>query len=203
MNTTADKPAETDDTTSEATETPTKPETAAARQISVRVSTVASVVGVAGLVAATVTFGVLYFSERSELSERDTQAATSKQAEQAAMDYAVGASTIDYRDHKAWLTKLKANTTPQLAAKFDATATQLEQIILPLQWTSKATPIQAAVVSESGGIYKVNAFLDVDSTSAQTPQGGRTTVTYTVSLDKNDGWKITEVGGGLDALPAK
>jgi Mce-associated membrane protein len=38
----------------------------------------------------------------------------------------------------------------------------------------------------------------------QTPQGGITTVAYTVTVDKNAGWKITQVGGGLDsALPAK
>ncbi|WP_275106976.1 hypothetical protein [Nocardia arthritidis] len=36
--------------------------------------------------------------------------------------------------------KLKANTADSLAAKFDATGPQLEQILLPLQWTSKATP---------------------------------------------------------------
>lgn len=201
MNTTDEKPAETEKKAGEATEKPTG--AAEPRQISVRLSTVATVAYVAGLAVTTVTFGALYLSERGELSDRDARAAADKQAEQAAMDYAVGASTIDYRDPKAWLAKLKANTTPQLSAKFDATATQLEQIILPLQWTSKATPVQAAVKSESGGVYKVNAFLDVDSTSAQSPQGGRTTVTYTVTLDKNDGWKITEVGGGLDALPAK
>ncbi|MFC8386363.1 hypothetical protein [Nocardia sp. NPDC057272] len=201
MNTTDEKPAGTEKKAGETTEKPTG--TAEGRQISVRLSTVATVACVAGLAVTTVTFGALYLSERGELSDRDARAAADKQAEQAAMDYAVGASTIDYRDPKAWLAKLKANTTPQLSAKFDATATQLEQIILPLQWTSKATPVQAAVKSESGGVYKVNAFLDVDSTSAQSPQGGRTTVTYTVTLDKNDGWKITEVGGGLDALPAK
>lgn len=117
------------------------------------------------------------------------------------MEYAIGASTIDYRDPKAWQDKLKANVSPELAAQFDATAPQLEQIILPLQWTSTATPIQAAVTSESDGIYRVNAFIDVDATSVQNREGGRTTVTYTVTLEKNADWRITEVGGGLDTLP--
>jgi Mce-associated membrane protein len=36
------------------------------------------------------------------------------------------------------------------------------------------------------------------------PRGGITTVAYTLTIDKNAGWKITQVGGGLDdALPAK
>ncbi|WP_067824639.1 hypothetical protein [Nocardia inohanensis] len=186
-----------------------EPETAAAvtaktpRRLDLRVSTVVTAVAVTALTASTITFGALYASSHRELAGRDAQAADAEQAERVAMDYAVGASTIDYRDTKGWLTKLKAGTSTTLASKFDATATQLDQILLPLQWTSKATPVQAVVVSDNGGVYKVNAFVDVDSTSVQTPQGGRVTVTYTVTLDKHDGWKITEVGGGLDAVPAK
>ena len=76
---------------------------------------------------------MLWQSARSDLADRDAAAAADATAEQVATDYAVGASTIDYKDTSAWLNKLKANTSPQLAAKFDATATQLEQILLPLQ----------------------------------------------------------------------
>ncbi|WP_067828534.1 hypothetical protein [Nocardia inohanensis] len=173
------------------------------RQLTLSVPTLLTAVALIAFSAVAITFAALYFSSRSDLAAERAQAADNRHAEQLAMDYAVGASTIDYRDTKGWLGKLKSNTTKGLSDKFDATATQLEQILLPLQWTSKATPVQAAVVSENNGIYKVNAFLDVDSTSVQTPQGGRVTVTYTVTLDGNNGWKITDVGGGLDALPAK
>ncbi|MBF6273821.1 hypothetical protein IU458_10100 [Nocardia nova] len=148
-------------------------------------------------------FGCQYFSARSTLSDRDAAAAGDKHAEDIASKYAVGASTIDYHDVKSWIERLKAGTTTQLAAKFDATAPQLEQILLPLQWTSKATPLSAAVTSESDGIYKVNAYLDVTSTSAQTPDGGRTTVTYSLTIDRNADWKITDVGGLQNALPTK
>lgn len=173
------------------------------RRIDVRLSTVLIGFVIAGLLAAAITFGVLWQSARSDIADRDAKAADDRHAVQVATDYAVGASVIDYHDTKAWLDKLETNTTPQLAAKFNATAPQLEQILLPLQWTSKATPIDANVTSESGGVYKVNVFLDVTSTSAQTPQGGQTTVTYTLTIDRNAGWKITDVGGLTGALPVK
>ncbi|MRH91298.1 hypothetical protein GFY24_28295 [Nocardia sp. SYP-A9097] len=145
----------------------------------------------------------MYISAESKLSERDSSAAADRHAAEIASNYAVGASTIDYRDTKAWLSRLQSGTTAQLSAKFDATAPQLEQILQPLQWTSKATPLSATVTSESGGIYKVNAYLNVSSTSAQTPDGAQTTVTYSLTIDRNAEWKITDVGGLQNALPSK
>lgn len=171
--------------------------------VAIRLSTVLVSLVIVVLLVLSIVFGCLYFSARSTLSDRDAAAADDQHAEQIATNYSVGASTIDYHDVKGWIDRLKAGTTPQLSAKFDATAPQLEQILLPLQWTSKATPLSAAVTSESGGIYKVNAYLDVTSTSAQTPDGGRTTVTYSLTIDRNSGWKITDVGGLQNALPTK
>ncbi|MFF3571938.1 hypothetical protein ACFYXQ_29570 [Nocardia jiangxiensis] len=174
------------------------------RQVSLRLSTAVTGAVIAGLLIATCVFATLYLRAQHDISGRDTRAAEDKHAEQVATDYALGASTIDYRDTKTWFDRLKANTTAQLAAKFDASAPQLEQILLPLQWTSKATPITTTVTAQSDGVYHVSAFLNVNSTSVQTPQGGITTVAYTLTVDKNAGWKVTEVGGGLDsALPAK
>lgn len=178
--------------------------TAEPRQISMRLSTVLTGLVVAVSVVAAIVFAALYFGANGDLADRDARASGNKHAEQVAMDYALGASTIDYHDTKSWQEKLKANTGQQLAAKFDATAMQLEQILLPLQWTSKATPIQAVVVSNTDGIYQVNAFLTVTSTSVQTPQGGATTIAYALTIDSNSGWKITDVGGGLTGVvPAK
>ncbi|MEV5651051.1 hypothetical protein AB0L57_22600 [Nocardia sp. NPDC052254] len=171
--------------------------------VAIRLSTVVTTLVIVALLVLAIVFGSLYFSARSTLSDRDSAAADNRHAEQIASDYSVGASTIDFHDVKSWIERLKAGTTPQLSAKFDATAPQLEQILLPLQWTSKATPLSAAVTSESSGIYKVNAYLDVTSTSAQTPDGGRTTVTYSLTIDRNSGWKITDVGGLQNALPTK
>jgi len=173
------------------------------RRLAIRLSTMVTALAATLAVIVVAVLSILLISTRSDLSAREARAADDQHAEQVASDYAVGASTIDYRDTKAWYGKLKADTTTQLAAKFDATSAQLDQILQPLQWTSKATPIAAVVTSESGGIYKVSAFLNVTTTSAQTPQGGQSTVTYALTIDKNAGWKITDVGGMDNALPVK
>ncbi|NKY42132.1 hypothetical protein [Nocardia cerradoensis] len=195
--------ADKDENNSATTASVPSGERRAALTIAVRLSTVLTTAVIVALLVVSIVFGCLYFSARSTLSDRDTAAAADRHAADIASKYAVGASTIDYHDVKSWIERLKAGTTTQLAAKFDATAPQLEQILLPLQWTSKATPLSAAVTSESDGIYKVDAYLDVTSTSAQTPDGGRTTVTYSLTIDRNADWKITDVGGLQNALPTK
>ncbi|NMN98893.1 hypothetical protein FGL95_28050 [Nocardiaceae bacterium YC2-7] len=145
----------------------------------------------------------MLWSANRELRERDDAAAADQHAEHVATDYAVGASNIDFKDANAWVGRLKANTSPELANKFDATAPKLQELLVPLQWTSSATPIDATIASETGGIYRVNVFLNVTSTSAQTPTGAQTTVTYNVTVDANNDWKITDVGGMDGALPGK
>lgn len=169
--------------------------------VAIRLSTVLTALAMATLLTLSLVFGWLYFSARATLSDRDARAADEKHVEDIAMKYAVDASTIDYRDVKSWISRLKAGTSPQLAAKFDATAPQLEQILLPLQWTSQATPLSADVTAESGGIYKVNAYLNVTSTNAQNPEGAQTTVTYSLTVDRGSQWQITDVGGLQNALP--
>ncbi|MFF3227960.1 hypothetical protein ACFYV7_34545 [Nocardia suismassiliense] len=171
------------------------------KTVSIRLSTVAVAAALVALTAATVVFGALWASARGDLSDRDAAAADDKHAEQVATDYAVGASNINFQDVNAWVAKLKANTTPQLANKFDATAPKLQDILVPLKWTSTSAPITAKVMNTDNGVYKVNVFLNVTSTSAQTPEGAQTTVTYTVNVDPNNGWKVTDVGGMAGALP--
>lgn len=158
---------------------------------------------VALLAVAVAVTVLLWLTARNQLQERDAIAAAEKQAETVASEYAVGASNIDYQNFDGWVRNLKSNTSPALTNKFDATAPQLKDIVLPLKWTSNATPIAATVKSESAGVYVVNVFLSVTSTSAQTPEGAQTTVTYTVTVDKNSDWKVTDVGGVDSALPVK
>ncbi|MEV0295825.1 hypothetical protein [Nocardia sp. NPDC050710] len=158
---------------------------------------------VAVLVVLCAVFGFLWLSAKSDLDEKNTQAALARKAEQVSTDYAIGAATVNYQDINGWVAKLKANTTPQLSNKFDATAPKLEQILVPLKWTSTASPITAKVISDDNGVYKVNVFVNVSSTNAQSPSGAQTTVTYNVTLDKNSDWKITDVGGVDGALPLK
>jgi Mce-associated membrane protein len=176
-------------------------ESRASRTIALSVRSLLSALGAAAAAAAIITFALLWWSAREDLDALHRQSADNAHAEQVATDYAVGASTINYQDFSAWAAKLKAGTTPELGAKFDATAPKLQQILTPLKWTSTAAPIAAKVDSHSGGIYKVDVFVDVNSTSAQTPDGARTTVTYTVTVDSADGWKISDVGGRNGALP--
>jgi len=171
--------------------------------VSIRLSAIALGAAIIALVAATGVFAALWLSARGQLSDRAAAAAADRRAEQVATDYAVGASTINFQDYNAWIAKLKANTSPQLANKFDATAPKLQEILVPLKWSSTATPVSAVVTSETGGVYKVNVFLNVNSTNAQTPDGGQTTVTYNVTVDSGAGWKITDVGGMDGALPLK
>lgn len=169
--------------------------------VSIRVSTVVQSTVIAVLAVAVIVLGAFLYAARSELSDRDARATDDRRAEQVATDYAVGAAAVNYQDINAWVARLKTNTSDQLATKFEQTAPQLQQILVPLKWTSTAAPIAAKVVSEQGGIYRVNVFVDVTSTNAQNPQGAQTTATYNVTLDKNSGWKITDVGGVDGALP--
>lgn len=181
----------------------TVPAATGPRTVSIRLSTALTALAIAVLLIATVTLAILYASARGTIADGEAQVADEQRAEQIAADYALGASTIDYRDVAAWFTRLKEGTAAPLAAKFDATGPQLEQILLPLQWTSTATPLSATVVSESGGVFKVNAYLTVDSTSVQNPDGVQTTVTYSLTIDRNSEWQITDVGGLQNAIPAK
>ncbi|MEU6559344.1 hypothetical protein [Nocardia nova] len=173
------------------------------RALSVRVSTAVVATVVVALIVVIVVIGAFLWSARNELSSRDRSTADTKRAEQVATDYAVGASTLSFNDINAWVGRLKANTSPELANKFDATAPKLQQILVPLQWNSTAAPIGSTSTSPSSGIYKVNVFVNVSSTSSQNPQGAQTTVTYNVTVDRGAGWKVTDVGGVDAALPLK
>lgn len=171
--------------------------------ISLPRATLLRTLGIVLALAAILAFAALYWSARTELGSRDAQAADQRHAEQVATTYAVGAASIDFQHTDAWLAKLKAGTTPALAAKFDTTAPKLEQILTSLRWTSTATPIAATVSSESGGIYQVNVFVTVKSTDAQNTDGSQSTVTYLVTVDRGNNWQITDVGGLDGALPGK
>lgn len=168
--------------------------------VSLRPSAIACGAAILALVTSTGALATLWLSASSELSDRDAAAAANNRAVRAATDYAVGASTINFQDYSAWVTRLKTNTSTQLANKFDATAPKLQEVLVPLKWSSTATPISAVVTSQTGGVYKVNVFLNVNSTNAQTPDGGQTTVTYSVTVDSGNEWKISDVGGMDGAL---
>ncbi|MEV6431474.1 hypothetical protein [Nocardia sp. NPDC051463] len=127
--------------------------------VSIQISTVIRGAVIAALVVAVCMLSGLLWSTRHDITQRDDRAANDRKAEQVATEYSVGAATVNYQDINAWVVKLKANTAPQLANKFEATGPELEQILVPLKWTSSATPITAKVMSERDGIFKVNVFV--------------------------------------------
>jgi len=173
------------------------------RTVSFSLSTIAWIATTAILVVAVTVLAVMMSTARNDLAARDDAAADAQHAEQVATDYAVGAATVRFDDFDAWIGRLKVDTAPALANKFDATAPKLQEILTPLQWTSTATPIAAKVMSEDGGIYRVDVFLNVNSTNIQNPDGAQTTVTYTITIDQESDWNITDVGGMDAALPKK
>ncbi|MFD6161091.1 hypothetical protein ACFWF7_13695 [Nocardia sp. NPDC060256] len=158
---------------------------------------------IALLVVAVVALSIFLVLARSELADGRDAAADDRHAEQIATDYAVGASTINYTDLNTWIGKLKANTAPALASKFDAVGPKMGELLTPLKWTSTATPVTAKVTAQDNGVYTVNVFVDLTISNVQNPQAGQVTATYTVTVDEHSEWKITEVGGMNQALPLK
>lgn len=187
----------------EAEKTSKRTASAKTRAVSVPVRTLAWSAAVAVPAVTAVALGVALVSAHGDIAHRDTVAADNTRAEQTASDYAVGASTVNFADFDSWVARLKKNTAPALSNKFDSTAPKLQDLLTPLKWTSTGSPIAAKVVGESGGVYKVNVFVNVSSTNAQNPDGAQTTVTYNVSVDRNADWKISDVGGLDGALPLK
>ncbi|AYF74311.1 hypothetical protein D7D52_11035 [Nocardia yunnanensis] len=181
------------ETTAVSTEPTAAP--AAGTTVSIKLSTLLTAAAGVLLIAALVWVTVLWQSARGDLSARDDQAAADKHAAQVASDYAMGAANLNYADFNAWTARLKAGTTPALAAKFDATSAKLQEILVPLKWTSSPTLLSSQVLGHDNGVYKVNVYLNVNSTNAQNPDGVMTTIYYTVSVDPKSDWKVTDVGG--------
>lgn len=170
-----------------------------ARQVSVSLRTLAVGGLIAVLVVAVGVLGWLYLDARRELDAHARQAADDRRAEQVATDYAVAAAQMDYRDLGGWKNRLVAGTAPELAARLGEAADSMEQILAPLRWQSTAKPVAAIVRSRTGGMYVVDAFVSVLTKTTQAPEGLQSTATYSLTLDANNNWQITDVGG-IDAV---
>lgn len=139
---------------------------------------------------------------RASLAAMQETAKSQQHAEQVALDYAKGAADMNYQDLPSWTKRLTANTSPELAQKLKEASASMEQIIVPLQWVSTPTPIAATVRSEHDGVFVVNCFVSVMTKNVQAPDGVQATATYTVTINKNSNWVITDVGGVDSALKA-
>lgn len=163
----------------------------------VSVSVRALLIGVliAALLAGGGVMTWLYLGEKAKLDRQARQAADNSHAERIAQDYAVDAAKINAKDLDPWKKNLVKGTSPELKAKLSSAATSMEQILVPLQWDSTAVPLVAKVRSNTNGIYVVDTFVGVETKTMQAPEGLQSTATYSITLDSNHGWQITEVGG--------
>lgn len=165
------------------------------RRISVSVRGLSVGVLITLLVAALGVMTWLYIGANGKVHAQAHQASDNARAEQIALDYAVRAAIMDYKDLGPWKHALVEGTTPELGKKLSDAATAMEQILLPLQWSSSAKPLAAKVRSYDKGLYVVDAFVSVMTKTVQAPQTLQSTATYSVTINPGDGWKISDVGG--------
>jgi Mce-associated membrane protein len=175
------------------------------RQRSVSVSVRGLILGlvIVALVAAVAALGWLYGDARHQLDAQTAQENNQAHAEKIALTYAVNAATMDYKDLQGWKVKLVAGTSPELSKKLSDAGTSMEQVLVPLQWSSNAQPLLAKVRSTTGGIYVVDSFVRVQTKTVQAPEALQSTATYSTTIDSNNGWQITDVGGIGTAMGPK
>lgn len=162
------------------------------RAVSIRELLVIGVV--VTMVAALAVMTWLVVSMSSEIDDMKAAAADTARAEKVALDYSTGAAEMSYEDTQGWLTRLTANTTPELGTRLRNAASQMEQLLKPLQWSSTSSPISAKVTAVDGDVYKVDAFVGIVTKNVQAPAAGvETTATYKLTIDRAQDWKITAI----------
>ena len=173
------------------------------RSVSLSLRSLATGAVIVLLIAAAATLGWLYVGARNQLHAQTVQSANDSRAEKIALDYAVSAATMDYKDLQAWKVNLVQGTSPELNGKLSDAGTSMEQVLVPLQWSSSARPLVAKVRSNTGGVYVVDSFVSVDTKTIQSPDPLQSTATYSTTIDSNNNWLITDVGGIGSALESK
>jgi Mce-associated membrane protein len=161
--------------------------------ISVRALVIATVIAV--LVGIVAVIAWLYVGAQGRLDAQARQADNNARAEKISLEYAVNAATMNFQDLNAWKVKLVAGTSSELKEKLTKAATSMEQILLPLQWNSTALPLVAKVRSDTGGTYIVDTFVSVHTKTVQAPDALQSTATYSITIDSNKDWQISDVGG--------
>ena len=164
-------------------------------RVSVSVRTLVVATSIVALLALAGVTTWLYIDEKAKFDAQGRQAANNAHAEQIALDYAVGAAKIDFQDLGPWKKNLVEKTTAELKEKLSSAATSMEQILVPLQWKPTAVPLVAKVRSHTNGIYVVDTFVGVETKTMQAPEGLQSTATYSITIDSNHDWQISDVGG--------
>ncbi|MGV0870638.1 hypothetical protein [Mycolicibacterium sp. XJ879] len=182
--------ASTDEGRVEDTSSPRRP-----RSIHIGVRSLAIGAVITVLIAAVAAVTWLYIGAQQRLDAQATESANSARAEKTALDYAVKAATMDFQNLEPWKAALVAGTSPELNDRLTEAADSMEQIVVPLEWTSTAEPLVAKVRSDADGIFVVDCFVSVQTKTVQAPEALQSTATYSVTIDSNNGWQITDVGG--------
>lgn len=172
-----------------------KPQPNEPRRVSVSVRTLAVIAVIVSLIAGLGVTTWLYLGAKTKLDDRAHQAADISRAEKVALDYAVNAAVMDFKDLGPWKQNLVKGTTPELKKKLTEAATAMEQILLPLQWSSTAKPLAAKMRSHDNGLYVVDAFVSVMTKTVQATENLQSTATYSITINSADGWLISDVGG--------
>lgn len=165
------------------------------RSVSISLRTLSVSALIIALVAAVGVMTYLYIGANHKFDAQRQQIANNQHAEQIALDYAVRAAIMDAKDLGPWRRALVEGTTDTLGKKLTDAATAMEQILIPLQWTSTAKPLAAKVRTHENGVYIVDAFVSVLTKTVQSPQQLQSTATYAVTIDPANDWKISDVGG--------
>jgi Mce-associated membrane protein len=163
--------------------------------ISVDIRSFAIAAVITALVGTVTTLAWLYIGGQHKLHAQARESDNYVRAEHVALDYAANAAGMNYQDLSAWKVKLVAGTSPELKDKLGKAATSMEQILVPLQWVSTAEPLAAKVRSAAGGIFVVDSFVSVQTKTVQAPDAMQSTATYSLTIDSNKDWQITDVGG--------
>jgi len=165
------------------------------RRVSISLRSLAAGALIATLVGTIGALAWLYLGAQHKFDAQARQSANNARAEKIALDYAVNAAAMNAQDINAWKTKLVAGTTPELKEKLTKAAGSMEQILVPLQWSSSASPLVAKVRSNSGAAYVVDAFVSVQTKTMQAPEPLQSTAAYSITIDSNKDWQISDVGG--------
>jgi Mce-associated membrane protein len=165
------------------------------RQVSVSVRSLWVGAVIVSLIAGLAAMAWLYIGAKTKLDDQARQAADVSHAEKIALDYAVNAAIMDFKDLGPWKQNLVKDTAPELNKKLTEAATAMEQVLLPLQWSSTAKPLAAKLRSHDNGLYVVDAFVSVMTKTVQAAENLQSTATYSITINSNDRWLISDVGG--------
>ena len=145
---------------------------------------------------ATAVLGVLLARSSSELSALRTLNADKETAESIAGAYAVGAATFTHTDLGPWSAALKKGTADELNSRFDVAVETLTPLIQEVQWVQTAELIAATTIDvRADRLFVVQVFVATQMTSTQNPGGLNTVTPYTITLDRDANWIITDVAG--------